>query len=995
MIFKSNSFRYWLNGLGMVFAAVSAASAQQSSGYPAVAPADVRATFRLEEGFDIELIAAEPLIESPVAIAIDEYGAAYVVEMRDYPYTNKSAHKAFQENSADEPIGRIRKLLDTDGDGVYDQSHIFADGLSWPTGVICWQGGIYVTATPSLIFLKDTNGDHQADIRREVFKGFRKYNVQAVINTPIWSFNNRIVVAGSSNGGVVSATAHPDIVPVTLKKGDFSFDPRLELLEPLAGGARFANTFDEWGNRFICGPGNPGVHVVNDGSAAERNPYLAMPNPVYNARHLDDLQPLFKISPPEKWRVDRAEIWAQNRPETPASELVAGGEFTSASGLKIYGGDLFPEVYHGDAFVAECANNLVHRMTVKPDGVTFRMRALEKPGEFLASSDTWFRPVNLYNAPDGSLLVVDMYRETIEHPWSLPDNIHADLNLLSGRDRGRIYRVYPADSDPQQFEPLGGASLAKLVEGLEGNAWTRSTSHRLLFERNDAASLPLLRTMFAKSGNPVARMHALWLLEGLGADMNRLLADALLDEAAGVREHAVRIIAREPKQYAELVPMVLAKVDDPSIRVRYQVAFALGAIDDERIVDPAVTLLASDGSNRWLRSASLSVRPHWCDDILAKILERNDSWTESESLLAAVQDLAFVVGAQADPSALERIGLVLETIETPHALMLVWAELGRGLSQSGHNFASSFGLRGEVLRRSGLQVIAIAQSVARSNMRSKDEQQLALRVLGAAGFEYLEEVIGPFVSTSRDPDEKLQSIKIIADFPKRAAADILIEAWMSETPVMRDQIMELLLRRDDHIIAVLDAVEDGRIVPGQLSTAQKVLMSSSVNPEVKRRYQDVLVKGRGGNNEGSMEKFKDLNELSGDAEAGSKVFMALCAACHRFGRAGGSIGPSLESVKAWDDEAIVLNIVQPNREVGPDYMAYMVETTDGSSYTGMITAENAGGVTLKPLGSEEIRILRKNILTMKSMNVSLMPEGLGHALSAQDMADLLAFIKQN
>ena len=182
---------------------------------PPVEPANVANTFVAQHGFKLDLLVAEPLVTDPVAMVYDENGLAYVVEMNDYPYTDKTTHEAWKENTTDKPIGRVRVLQDTDGDGKFDKSWIFAEQLSWPSGILCWKGGVFVTATPDIWYLKDTDGDHKADVRKKVFTGFRKYNVQAVMNNPIWGLDNKIYVAGSSNGGRVTSAEHSDAKPIT------------------------------------------------------------------------------------------------------------------------------------------------------------------------------------------------------------------------------------------------------------------------------------------------------------------------------------------------------------------------------------------------------------------------------------------------------------------------------------------------------------------------------------------------------------------------------------------------------------------------------------------------------------------------------------------------------------------------------------------------------------------------------------------------------------
>ena len=405
------------------------APVEKLASFPAVAPSQVSATLRAKAGFTMDLLAAEPLVASPVAMCYDENGAAYVVEMIDYPYTNKATHQAWKDNATDASTGRVRKLVDTDGDGVFDQSYLLAEGLSWPTGICCWKGGVFVTATPDIWYLKDTDGDHRADVREKVFTGFRKYNVQAVINNPQWSLDNRIVIAGATNGGTVTTVGHAEISPLKFLRNDLRIDPRTAKIEAIAGGARFGHGIDDWGNRFLCNIRNPAQHVVFDGTLAGRNPYLSVPNPVYDVRESGDTLPVLRISPWEPWRDLRARRWVAENHGGPRSELVAGGVFTSAAGVTVYRGAAYPAEYRGQIFTCEVANNLIQRQLVSPDGVTFKVVAADLDAEFVASTDVWFRPVNLVNAPDGTLHVVDMYRETIEHPWSIPDDIHAKLDL--------------------------------------------------------------------------------------------------------------------------------------------------------------------------------------------------------------------------------------------------------------------------------------------------------------------------------------------------------------------------------------------------------------------------------------------------------------------------------------------------------------------------------------------------------------------------------------
>ncbi len=410
---------------------------------PSIAPTPAREaakTFRVLDGFRMDLLAAEPL----VAMTYDENGRAYVCEMRDYPYTDKAHHQRNQENPTDEAIGAVRMLEDTDGDGVFDRSTMFADGLSWPTGIACWKGGVFVAATPDLWYLKDTDGDGKADVRIKVFTGFRKFNVQAVMNNLVWGLDNQIHGAGGSNGGQIRPGDKPKAKPLLMTRNDFRFDPVMEQFELLSGGARFGGTFDDWGHRFLCDIRNPAQHIVLPQRYLARNSYLAAGSPLHDMAESGDQLPVYRISQPELWRVLRAKRWAGERDIVmPRSELVGAGVVTSSSGITSYRGAAYPENYRGNVFVCECAGNLLYRLQVTPDGPTFKAARVDGQAEMVASTDNWFRPVNFVNAPDGTLHVMDMYRENIEHPWSIPDDIHAALDLENGRERGRLWRLTP------------------------------------------------------------------------------------------------------------------------------------------------------------------------------------------------------------------------------------------------------------------------------------------------------------------------------------------------------------------------------------------------------------------------------------------------------------------------------------------------------------------------------------------------------------------------
>jgi len=469
---------------------------------PPHAPADALATFKTLPGFRLEQAAAEPLVHSPVALSFDENGQMYVVEMIDYSEQDK------------EFLGTVRLLEDTDQDGRFDKSTVFADKLSWPTAITCYDGGVFVGAAPDIFYLKDTDGDGKADVRKVVFTGFGRSNVQGLFNSFHWGMDNRIHGATSSSGAKVVRPDTPDDKPVVLSGRDFSFDPRTLDLTPTSGGAQHGMSFDDWGRKFLSSNSDHIQLVMYEDRYLARNPYLAAPGPRVSIAADGPQAEVFRISPVEPWRIVRTRLRVSGAVPGPVEGGGrAAGYFTGATGVTIYRGDAWPASYRGQAFVGDVGSNIVHRKVLEPDGVGLIARRADEKKEFVASTDIWFRPAQFANAPDGNLYIIDVYREVIEHPASLPPVIKRHLDLTSGRDRGRIYRIVAEGFQQKKLPRLASASTADLVATLgHRNGWHRDTAARLLYERQDREAIAPLNKIAASCPLPEGRMHALYVL---------------------------------------------------------------------------------------------------------------------------------------------------------------------------------------------------------------------------------------------------------------------------------------------------------------------------------------------------------------------------------------------------------------------------------------------------------------------------------------------------
>ena len=369
----------------------------------------------------MELVAAEPLIQSPVAAAFDADGALYVAEMRDYPYKPKPGNK---------PLGTIRLLRDRDGDGRFDESHIFADGLLWAAGIAPWKGGVFVTAPPDIWYLKDTDHDGKADVRNKVYSGFGTQNQQAMVNNLTWGLDHKIYGAAAGNGGTIYPGDEPEAPGISVEHNDFRFDPVTGVLEPISGSDQFGNTFDDWGNRFTCDESHPLSQPVLPRREMARNPFLTIPSAIQDIA--GGSVPIFRISPVERWRQIRSSRRIAHGTRSAESAGASHHVVDAGAGTTIYRGSAWPPEFYGNVFIGDAQNNLVHRRILVPDGPTFQAirGPREQRTEFIRSSDNWFRPVNFVNAPDGTLYVLDMSRAVIEA-------IHIPLDVLKHLDLKR------------------------------------------------------------------------------------------------------------------------------------------------------------------------------------------------------------------------------------------------------------------------------------------------------------------------------------------------------------------------------------------------------------------------------------------------------------------------------------------------------------------------------------------------------------------------------
>ncbi len=950
---------------------------------PPVEAADALKTFQLKENFRLELVASEPTVFDPVALAFDENGRMFVVEMTDY------------SERREEQLGRIRMLEDRDGDGRFEKATVVASGLPWPTGVICYDGGVFVAASPDILYLKDTNGDGAADIRKVVYTGFGsgkdRLNVQALLNSFNWGLDNRIHGATAPNGGVVTNLANPSSKPLDLRGRDFYFDPRTMELFAENGGGQYGFSYDSKGRKFVSSNSRHIMTMMYEARYAERNPFYAMPGALVDIAVDGPAAEVYRISPEEPWRVIRTK-W---RVSGVSQGIVEGGGrsagyFTGATGVTMYRGDAFPEDFRDNGFTGDAGGNLVHRKKIYPDGVGVKaMRpADDQKVEFLASRDTWFRPVQFANAPDGTLYVIDMYRETIEHPWSLPEQLKKHLDLNSGNDRGRIYRVVPEDFKQPKKVRLGEASIKELVKALQSpNGWHRDTAARLIYERQDKAAVPLLTAVVEKSKSSLGRMHALYALDGLNALKENTIVKALRDGDETVRQHAVRLSEKflRASPSSQLWDVLRTLAADPSIQVRYQLAFTLGETKQADRTKVLAEIVKRDGTNSWMRAAALSSLANGAGEMFG-MLSSERNFAASKPGREFLAELAEIIGAKNQSNEVARVVEFLGSTENPQLQFPLTRAFAEGLQRAGSSVANLPGDFQAVFKQAG---------VVASNPKAAETTRLeAIQLLGLASFADAGKTLTSLLDQNQSQAVQLAAVTALGRFSEAAIAPQLIQRFATMTPRVRSEVLTILLARPERVSVLLNAIEQGEFQQSDLSLPQINLLKNHRDAGIKARSAKLFASAGIARRDDVVKAFQPALSMNGNLANGKAIYEERCASCHRFDGLGFALGPDLVTVKNTGKEKLLMNILDPNQEVAPNYKAFEVETSDEESLIGLVTGETATSITLHQAFGKESVILRSQIKKLKSQEQSLMPEGLEAGLKPQDLADLLDYISK-
>lgn len=964
---------------------------------PSVAPtepADAITTFNVLEGYQIELVASEPLVTDPIAMSFDEKGRLYVIEMRGY-----------SEHGGDS-LGRIRLLEDTNHDGKFDKSTLFCEQLSWPTAITCFEGGVFVGAAPHIYYLKDNDGDGVSDQKEVLFSGFGRSNVQGLMNTFRWGPDNRIHGATSSSGAKIKLN---DGSTVTLRGRDFSFDPKsvlnskLKKIRPESGGGQHGWDFDRFGNKFVCSNSDHVQWVTYPESYLSGNPFIS-PLPTRKSIAADGPQAeVFRASPVEPWRIVRTRLRVQKIVGGPVEGGGrAAGYFTGSTGLTLFEGTAWPAGDYGNAIVADVGSNLIHRKKLTRSGIEFVANRIDPKTEFVTSKDIWFRPVQFENGPEGALYVADMYREVIEHPKSLPPVIKKHLDLNRGRDRGRIYRIVKKDFRQPEHQDLSSQSTAELVEQLRSpNKWNRVTASRLLYQRKDPAKSELLRSSL---GELLRRSHAGQFEDFEGAIIatarglfsNGPMTEEDLIQLLNARSPNVRKVAMElsesmaDKSTAKLTNRLYSMAGDPNPVVRFQLALSIGQFPQEkernRILVKLLQSSRSDSARdkKWTRFAILSSLGKGGAGFLLQLSAKSkDDLSPFE--LNFVGDLSRGELRKSDQA--QWVQAIAKISSRPALIQQLLPHLGIAKSSKVANEIDQI-TKGSFKKMLN-EVLQEARETVSNGALALDVRKRALETLSTDDFESNRPMMESLMNPNSPAELQKEVLSLMQGYSDPRIGKLIAQRLSNMTPSVKRLASQVAFSRNVWASELLSAVEKKTIPRSDVTLPQTIR-----DAKLRLRSQQIFGSIRSDRNQLVLDYLAG-KELVGNEQAGKKIFEKHCASCHKVKEIGKEIGPNLPSAALKGSDYLVTNILDPNREVTPDFVTYSVSTIDGRNYSGMIRSETATSIVLVTSEHKPIELLRADIEEMSSTGLSLMPEGLEKEIDKQQMADLLMFLKKS
>jgi putative membrane-bound dehydrogenase-like protein len=951
-------------------------------------PEEALKRMQAADGFEVKLVAAEPLIRQPVTMTFDDRGRLWVIQYLQYPNpaglkpVSVDQYLRTKYDRVPEPPPRgprgadsITILEDPDANGRYRKAKDFVTGLNLASGMALGHGGVYVVQPPFLLFYPDRDGDDAPDGDPEVLlSGFGLEDAHALANSLQWGPDGWLY-------GAQGSTVYANVRGIEFVQGIWRYHPLTKEFELFAegGGNTWGVDFDRHGN-VIAGTNFGGyamLHQVQGGYYVKnfvKHGELKNPHAYGYFGHV----------PYQGFK---------------------GGHVTC--GGIVYQGGAFPEKFHHQYIAANLLSNALYWHVLERQGSSFKARF---GGDLLLANDPWFRPVDCLTGPDGSVYVADWYDKRATH-----------LDPIDNWDRtnGRIYKVEAKGTKPAKNLGLAKRSSKELLELLgHPNNWYSREARRILAERRDKSVWPALRKMLKESTGALA-LEALWALYVSGG-FDDEIAGQLLDHAnEDVRAWTVRLLGDAKRVAPALAKrLVQAARRDPSVTVRSQLACTCKRLPGEDSLPIVAELLRRDKDAGdphiplllWWAAENKAISDR---EAVLSLFDHADTWERplvKQSLLERLGRRYLAEGKEADLAACTRL---LDRAPSFAATELLLQGMEKALEG----------------RRPGKAPAALADQVAALWQQRPDNAtvlRVALRLGNTAAYQHalkrtadpktqeserlrLVEVLGQIgrpdcVATLLDllreaKTEPLRRALLAAlqPFTEPQIAATVLELYPKLSRDLRQRVHGLLCSRAGSGLELLKAVDAGRIPAKDMSLEH--LRQLTVH---KDKQLDTLIQKHWGRLAPATADQKAarigyiayvLQRGKGNPASGRLLFQKHCASCHTLFGEGAKLGPDLTTADRKNRDFLLLHTVDPSAVVRLEYAAYNVVMADGRTLTGLVAEANAETVTLVDGKNEKTVLPRVQIDSIKPSPVSLMPEKLLDDLNDQELRDLFSYLQ--
>lgn len=974
-------------------------------------------------GMEVKLFASEPMIGGkPICMNWDEAGRLWICETMDYPNELQPKGKGRD---------RIRILEDTDGDGQADKHHVFAEGLSIPSALTFYRGGALVQDGRETVYLKDTDGDGKADLRKVLVTGWGMGDTHGGVSNFQYGLDNWYYAMQGYNQSEPVLTDGKKVQ--SFRQGFFRFQVAGEGEKTAVTEMEFLRSTNN--NTWGLGISEEGLIF---GSTANGNPSEFMPIP---NRYYESVR---------GWSAPVLNGIADDNHFEPITEKVRQvdhhGGFTAAAGHALYTARNYPQEYwNRTAFVCEPTGHLVATFVIRPDGAGFKSK---NSWNLFASNDEWTAPIMAEVGPDGNVWVLDWYNYIVQHnptPAGFKTGKGAAYESeLRDKKHGRIYRVVgQASSLPKKEEATAGwkpTSLTKatpeqLVEALKSdNMFWRRHAQRLLVEQSEKLDTGLAGLVLkqlevqldSQSPQSFGATHALWTVHGaFNLKQRDFYSQLISSNLSKSLEHPSPAVRRSallalPKF---LDDRKILKDSDPQVRLAALLTVA-EAPEGEAPAQALAELLHDQSAirDRCIADALTSAAAHHSSEFLYTLLDAKFPDTEP----AGLRIVTIVAEHYARGNPGRGIGNLID--ELPNAksqyaeailegLVKGWpkGELVKLTASEETALLAAFE-KGTPTIRSRLvtlanrwgneKLAAHAAEIAKSFLATIESAEKSDKERGEAAAQLIvfrksdSEAVNSLleqITPRTSPELAAALVDAVRQSESPAVGAAIVERLGAFLPAVKQSAIKALLSRGEWTGNLLDAMDKGTILPGELSLDQKQALATHPSRQISARAKTLLAKSGGlpnADRQKVLEELLPLTKKTGDAKAGKIVYTKTCAKCHQHSGEGTKVGPDLTGMAVHPKVELLTHIIDPSRSVEGNFRVYTIATSDGLVMNGLLASESKTAIDIIDSEGKKQTILREDIEKLIQSTKSLMPEGFEKQVSQQDITDLLEFLTQ-